>query len=290
MFSFKRNREGFTLIELLVVIAIIAILAAILFPVFARARRAAMKTSCLNNLKQIGTAVNMYNNDWDDRYPLVTGAGREIERVFGSTYGWTGANSNLRTQNLSSERRWFQNLVSPYAKNKRIFMCPAVSEDGTWKTHIPGTVTYWKNRHGTTDPKDPHSPQNPNVTQPLTPPGNSTPILVYEQDPPTSYWFNAILSNTLAVDAYTQPRSTLIISGQCEAICEKTADAPLIWDTPCGDDSGSTGEGVLAHEDVINVAYADGHAKGYAVPNARLAEWRTDNYYHTRCFEGWYPD
>jgi prepilin-type N-terminal cleavage/methylation domain-containing protein/prepilin-type processing-associated H-X9-DG protein len=288
MFSFKRNREGFTLIELLVVIAIIAILAAILFPVFARARRAAMKTSCLNNLKQIGTAVNMYNNDWDDRYPLVTGAGREIETVFRTTYGWTSTYYNLRTQSQTGECRWFQNLVSPYAKNKRIFMCPAVSEDGTWRTRS-GTMTYWKNRHGTIDPKDPHSPANPNCTQPLTAASNS-PIALYEQDPPTSYWFNALIKGTLAVNANNTAQSPLIISGQSEAVCEKTADAPLIWDTPCGDDTGSTGEGVLAHEDVINVCYADGHAKGYSVPNPKLAEWRLYNYYYTRCFEGWYPD
>ena len=64
-----RHRKGFTLIELLVVIAIIAILAAILFPVFARARRAAMASKCQSNLKQIGNAVKMYLTDWDDTYP-----------------------------------------------------------------------------------------------------------------------------------------------------------------------------------------------------------------------------
>ncbi|HPT99040.1 MAG TPA: prepilin-type N-terminal cleavage/methylation domain-containing protein, partial [Armatimonadota bacterium] len=61
------SRRGFTLIELLVVIAIIAILAAILFPVFARARENARKASCQSNLKQIATAASMYIQDWDER-------------------------------------------------------------------------------------------------------------------------------------------------------------------------------------------------------------------------------
>ncbi len=63
------KRNGFTLIELLVVIAIIAILAAILFPVFARAREQARKASCESNLKQISTAILMYSEDFDENYP-----------------------------------------------------------------------------------------------------------------------------------------------------------------------------------------------------------------------------
>ena len=63
------GRKGFTLIELLVVIAIIAILAAILFPVFARAREKARAASCMSNLKQLGLALEMYSADYDDLYP-----------------------------------------------------------------------------------------------------------------------------------------------------------------------------------------------------------------------------
>src|SRR5437870_4404146 len=62
------HRKGFTLIELLVVIAIIAILAAILFPVFAQARNKARAAVCSSNLKQIGTAVQMYAQDWDEKF------------------------------------------------------------------------------------------------------------------------------------------------------------------------------------------------------------------------------
>src|ERR1043166_4890534 len=65
-------RKGFTLIELLVVIAIIAILAAILFPVFAQAREQARSTACLSNTKQIGLAVHMYAQDYDEAFPMGT--------------------------------------------------------------------------------------------------------------------------------------------------------------------------------------------------------------------------
>ncbi len=77
-----QRSSGFTLIELLVVIAIIAILAAILFPVFAQAREQARKTSCLSNVKQIGTGTTMYVQDFDEMFPIAWGgAGTWVEQV-----------------------------------------------------------------------------------------------------------------------------------------------------------------------------------------------------------------
>lgn len=94
-------RRGFTLIELLVVIAIIAILAAILFPVFARAREAARATTCRSNLRQIGTAFQMYTQDYDETMP-VRGYPDGTGRYF----------------------FWGQ-LLTPYIKNTQLFECPS---------------------------------------------------------------------------------------------------------------------------------------------------------------------
>jgi prepilin-type N-terminal cleavage/methylation domain-containing protein/prepilin-type processing-associated H-X9-DG protein len=102
------KRRGFTLIELLVVIAIIAILAAILFPVFAKAREQARKTTCLSNLKQIGTAVLMYVQDYDEQYPY---AGRD----------WP-----------SAAFLDFFVVTAPYIKNTQIFKCPSDIFPGGW--------------------------------------------------------------------------------------------------------------------------------------------------------------
>ncbi len=103
----RSNKSGFTLIELLVVIAIIAILAAILFPVFAQARAAARKTACLSNMKQIGLGLGMYVQDNDETFPM-----RYLD-------GWGGGNKVYENGTLVS----WKNSISPYIKNKDIFKC-----------------------------------------------------------------------------------------------------------------------------------------------------------------------
>jgi prepilin-type N-terminal cleavage/methylation domain-containing protein/prepilin-type processing-associated H-X9-DG protein len=96
------RKRGFTLIELLVVIAIIAILAAILFPVFARARENARRTSCQSNLKQLALGIKQYLQDYDERFPHSTGA------TVSDLSGWAY-------------------VTQPYVKNEQILQCPSQS-------------------------------------------------------------------------------------------------------------------------------------------------------------------
>ena len=105
------KKRGFTLIELLVVIAIIAILAAILFPVFAKAREKARQSACLSNVKQQAQGLMMYEDDYD-RFP-VTAIGLDPTKEPESNWWWNAGT-------------WFwPQLVYPYTKNVKILLCPS---------------------------------------------------------------------------------------------------------------------------------------------------------------------
>ena len=122
------RRKGFTLIELLVVIAIIAILAAILFPVFARARERARQTSCLSNMRQITTATMMYAQDYDERLPLRWFALEEAARLPSSPDGQTHVN------------HLWPVMIFPYVNNIDIFNCPSWS--WRWNGNYSGRQAY----------------------------------------------------------------------------------------------------------------------------------------------------
>jgi len=109
----RRSRSGFTLIELLVVIAIIAILAAILFPVFAQAREKARQTSCLSNMKQLALALLMYTQDYYEKFPTT------------GVYDFNG-----------NDRYWAPR-ITPYVKNLQVFRCP--SDSGPTAGYLPDT-------------------------------------------------------------------------------------------------------------------------------------------------------
>jgi prepilin-type N-terminal cleavage/methylation domain-containing protein/prepilin-type processing-associated H-X9-DG protein len=103
----KRRNGAFTLIELLVVIAIIVVLAAILFPVFARARENARRSSCQSNLKQIGLGIMQYTQDYDEIMP-------------GAWYGSSSVASD------ATNYKWMD-VIQPYVKSEQLFACPSAS-------------------------------------------------------------------------------------------------------------------------------------------------------------------
>ncbi len=124
----NRRRSAFTLIELLVVIAIIAILAAILFPVFAQAREKARQTACLSNMKQIGTGLLMYMQDYDETYP------RHLDCTPTSV---TPNDPTCPHYNWST-------MTDPYIKNNQVYVCPSRS-DITYAPSVNATTKLLSN-------------------------------------------------------------------------------------------------------------------------------------------------
>src|SRR5580700_8283292 len=125
------QKSGFTLIELLVVIAIIAILAAILFPVFAQAREKARQAGCISNLKQLGIAVIMYSQDYDEQFPAPGG-------------------SNVIPAWDDVDNYGNSPVLDPYLKNRgksltQVFVCPDDSFKLIGTPPAYGTSTYYLN-------------------------------------------------------------------------------------------------------------------------------------------------
>ncbi len=140
--NYPHSQKAFTLIELLVVIAIIAILAAILFPVFARARENARRSSCQSNLKQIGLGLMQYTQDYDESLPII----------------WYGSNPTI----------YWVDTVQPYVKSYQLFHCPSDSGNAVPALNN-GLSSYGANmggwREGSGTPKGPSISQGSATTR-----------------------------------------------------------------------------------------------------------------------------
>jgi prepilin-type N-terminal cleavage/methylation domain-containing protein/prepilin-type processing-associated H-X9-DG protein len=137
------NRKGiyraFTLIELLVVIAIISILAAILFPVFARARENARRASCMSNLKQIGLGMMQYTQDYDEKLPKSALCGPQLLES-----GGLSSNSACGSPAPGNYYHLWWHEIYPYVNNTQVFICPSTT--ATWSGgYTPSSYVYGLN-------------------------------------------------------------------------------------------------------------------------------------------------
>ena len=239
-------RRAFTLIELLVVIAIIAILAAILFPAFARARENARKISCSSNLKQIGLGLLQYSQDYDEKMVRVS---------YGASFG----------DGLSDATKWhWMDVTQPYIKSVQVFNCPSDSQPYLipYVYNQPGVGPAVLNDGGSGSADNygsysmncagdgrsgPGSNEGDTAMASLQSPSTTLWIgdsVAYQQTP-TAYRF---VGNNLTFDDASRPRRLQAYNGQSGALVER-------------------------HLETINLLYCDGHVKAvkmnsFAIPKA----------------------
>jgi len=292
------SNSGFTLIELLVVIAIIAILAAILFPVFAQARERARTTSCLSNMRQIGTAFISYTQDNDERVPQY------IPGIY--TTGGTIVPGNMTNARFPAERYhvdqycWagyhyvsWMDAIYPYVKSLQVFHCPSQKRPQLMPENMRAFFENGARCHPATPAED-----------------------------GWNFWPPSMGYNNYISGAYPQPGHSFGEPGWNLAAIRSPAQKLLLlhnagvygkWATfhahegsdfmynCCKGDGGAapynTGaewvQQVHPHNEGSNVVFVDGHAKWYTKKNNPIHGWGFDaSKWDTRVldFSPWYPD
>jgi prepilin-type N-terminal cleavage/methylation domain-containing protein/prepilin-type processing-associated H-X9-DG protein len=228
-----RNRKAaFTLIELLVVIAVIAIIAALLFPVFASARNKARQAACFSNLKQIGYALHLYVQDYDEVLPIACTWGRaimpsDLVKTCAQDSVPPGTPTDTYLGPEQTPPRFIQELLHPYVQNGAIWFCPS----------------RWKERHAHDDPT----------------------LATYGYNG-TSYVWNWEPDPTLSTDPNPfSNRKPVIISGLPIARIPRPSEAPVLFDNPpfnpVKEPCTSLHYLEPPHANGLNVLYADTHVK-----------------------------
>jgi prepilin-type N-terminal cleavage/methylation domain-containing protein/prepilin-type processing-associated H-X9-DG protein len=263
MSNTSSGRRGFTLIELLVVIAIIAILAAILFPVFAQAREKARQAVCTSNEKQIATATLMYMQDYDEYTPWVGGVTPVKQLQLGVAPPETNAPGDTKAFLATTTPRSFgggdglqlKDVLQPYIKNTGVFVCPSVPS--SWVAHTSDMAL-----NGSS--------------------GAVSDIVTYGQIGMT-YMVNAF-SQHFALGGVLLPFDNNNYPGHIHTAIPQSkvlesSQAAWVWDDPCcginryklfvtfGPNASGEGDLHNPHTGGINVIYLDGHVKYSKVDN-----------------------
>jgi prepilin-type N-terminal cleavage/methylation domain-containing protein/prepilin-type processing-associated H-X9-DG protein len=235
----KSEVKGFTLIELLVVLAIIGILAAILFPVFARARENARRASCMSNMKQMGMGVLQYIQDYDEHYPIAWyGANPDDNTISykqtqpgtpGYQFATYGASDSVGVGHWIT----WMDLIYPYVKSVQLFECPSFNE------------TSYTNSHGL------QYQMNGAYSNAVTTNYTSTSIYSYA----TGQYGNAILHNGTSASAILRPSETLMIFEARGNYCAYG----LMGEASFLPTNGQTA--LEPHLEGMNLVFGDGHVK-----------------------------
>ena len=263
-------RRAFTLIELLVVIAIIAILAAILFPVFAQAREKARQISCLSNIKQLGLGLFMYCQDYDETMPAA----------FAGIPAINGGGANAIP---------YEDQLRPYIKNDQLSGCPSDSQPRP----LRGIGDFWDGKYSAKAVKRSYG----YVGEVTTKEGNA------RSSNPDSNTGMSSWGNGKSLAAIDQPADTIALceewarneNNEAESFylgtpwgalytnCDgwkiagrvKPSTDPMQNSTECNGDFTNVGKlPVPGHNKMSNFAFADGHAKAMPYASVRQNDWR----------------
>jgi prepilin-type N-terminal cleavage/methylation domain-containing protein/prepilin-type processing-associated H-X9-DG protein len=268
---FSPRRSGFTLIELLVVIAIIAILAAILFPVFAQAREKARGAACLSNTKQLTTGFVMYAQDYDETFPQ---------------WNWL-QNYHSGTVAKNDATTLWHNAIYPYVKNAQVFACPSDKRRQKIEDFIGGWFSGWSRPVGL-------------ATVPGFPKEVANQVFSYGANEPLTNSFPALASMDKPAETFLIADASATLSGwggHGDWVAAERANAPendprrlrvmarvAYPDASCASAAGLDGQDYWSgnfvakakydpcarHSNGTNLGYADGHAKFTPASRARV--------------------
>ena len=243
----RHASSAFTLIELLVVIAIIAILAAILFPVFARAREAGRRASCQSNLKQIGLGLLQYSQDYDEIL---------IADWYGSD-ATVGPGKTLPPSASSVSYKWMD-AAFPYIKSEQIFNCPSATGNAA------EPYVYYRNL--TADDRDVNKLSSYTIVHGY---GNNQP----NRTPPVSHPLVGINDAINLARAEVPATTAWVFDGNGYTNTQVTPNVAATTATPAP--GGTLTNPVNRHLETINVLYLDGHVK--AIRREVLERKNADN-------------